>query len=943
MSDALVSGRRIGPYEITGALGAGGMGEVFRARDTKLNRHVAIKVLPAAFADDPERLARFTREAQSLAALNHPNIATIYGIEEIASSAASDDLVAMTKGAGASRALVMELVEGEDLSAHLARGPIPINEALPIARQIAEALEAAHEQGIVHRDLKPANIKVRADGTVKVLDFGLAKAMDPGGASSSNPNVSHSPTLTHQGTSAGMIIGTAAYMSPEQAKGKAVDKRADIWAFGVVLYEMLTGKRAFRGEDVSETLASVLKDTPSMDALPATAPLRLRRLIERCLERDLKTRLRDIGEARVKLARIESGVPDGVASTPGAAATAAVPGWRRATPWALAAAAGLAAVVLAVPALRHLDSAAPRVTRFTITPSGVSTITAIGADRELSITPDGGHIVYVGHDGTQLFLRAMDQLEPIPLASGNPRGPFVSPDGQWVGFFEVSSGVQAINKVAITGGPALSICPTKGQRQGATWSEDGTIIYATADPASGLWRVPSAGGEPTQLTTPDHERGESDHVFPEFLPGGQAVLFTITSTTGGIETAQVAVLDLKNSAYKIVVRGGSHAHYVSSGHLVYGVAGTLRAVAFDLRRLEATGTPVPVLTQVVTTNSGAADFDVARDGTLIYVPKTRTADDDSARTLVWVDRRGREEPIKAPARAYVSPRISPDGTRLAVDVRDQEDDIWIWNFAGETLTRVTFDPGRDSAPVWTPDGRRLAFSSTRDKTGLGRVFWQVSDGTGNAEPLGHNGLPSSISPDGAHLLFSQDPLGGFNAVNMLMLDKDRRFDTLVQSSNAVWRNGEVSPDGRWLAYEGSESGPFQIHVRPFPDVNRGHWQVSTAGGRKPSWARSGRELFYAAPTGALMSVRVDAGRIWKAGDPTKVFEGQYYAGPANEYARTYDVSPDGQRFLMVKPSPSDLANLPAALVATGLRATEEGLVVVQHWDEELKRLMGVRK
>ena len=436
-----------------------------------------------------------------------------------------------------------------------------------------------------------------------------------------------------------------------------------------------------------------------------------------------------------------------------------------------------------------------------------------------------------------------------------------------------------LKKVAITGGPALPLCRLEGQSRGATWGDDGSIVFATAAPSAGLQRVSSAGGEPTVLTKPNRERGEADHLWPQFLPGSQAVLFTITSTTSGIDASQVAVLDLRTGTTKILVRGGSQAQYVRSGHLVYAAAGTLRAIAFDVNRLEAIDTAVPVLAQVTTLPTGTAEFDVASDGTLVYV--SGGAGVAPGRTLVWVDRKGHEEPVKAaPARAYTYPRLSPDGMRVALDIRDQDFDIWVWDFARETLSRVTFDPGLDRAPAWTPDGRRVVFSSQASGVGTS-LFWQAADGMGTAERLTQSPnvqFPSTVSPDGTRVVFSEGQNTTRFDVMMLTLDKDHRVQPLVQTPFDE-RNGEVSLDGRWLAYESNDSGQVQIYVRPFPDVNKGRWQVSTGGGTQPLWARNGQELFYLAPNGTLMSVRVERGTTWAAGTPTKLIDGQYYFGP----------------------------------------------------------------
>jgi serine/threonine-protein kinase len=906
---SLSAGTRLGPYEILSAIGAGGMGEVYRARDTKLNRNVAIKVLPDVFANDPERLARFHREAQVLAALNHPNIAHIHGFED------SDGV----------HALVMELVDGPTLAERIAQGPIPLTEALAIAKQIAEALEAAHDQGIIHRDLKPANINVREDGTVKVLDFGLARLAAQETSDGGAGALSQSPTLTTPAvTLAGVILGTAAYMSPEQAKGRTADKRSDVWAFGVVLYEMLTGRRPFEGDDLSDTLASVLKSEPDWDALPREVPAHIRVLVQRCLTKDRRQRVADMSVALFVMIEAASLAPAAGASGP-AAMLARAPVWRRlvmptAAAIVVGAAVGMAVWLATRPTAVH-------VTRFALSSTGAAALSVDNQSIDLAITRDGTHIVYKGTG--QLFVRALDQLEPSRLAGlGTPRAPFFSPDGQWVGFVDTSAVPVALKKVAITGGPALTLSRLDSASRGATWGEDDSIIFATATPSTGLQRVSSGGGEPTVMTTPDREHGEADHLWPQFLPGSQAVLFTITATTGGNDASRVATLDLRTGTQKILVQGGSQAQYVPSGHLVYAASGTLRAVRFDLKRLEVIGTPIPVVPQVVTMPNGTAEFDVAHDGTLVYVPGGAAA--APARTLVWVDRQGREAAIKgAPARAYNAPRLSPDGARVAVEIRDQENDIWVFDFARETLTRVTFDPGLDQAPTWTPDGRRMVFSSTFGGAGMSSLFWQAADGTGTAERLAQSAIPtmfqfpSAVSPDGTRVLFTQGAVSTTTDVMTLTLDKDHRVQPLVQTPFAEL-NGEISPDGRWLAYQSNESGQVEIFVRPFPEVNTGHWQVSTGGGTRPLWARNGQELFYLAPDGALMSVRVERGTTWTAGTPARLINAAYYGAGTG---RTYDVSPDGKRFLTIKQGGSDQTPPPTSIV------------VVQNWLEELKHLV----
>ena len=663
-------GARLGLYEIQSPLGAGGMGEVYRAHDAKLNRDVALKVLPELFALDPDRLARFKREAQVLASLNHPNIGGIYGFEE------SNGL----------QALVLELVEGPTLADRIAQGPIPVDEALPIARQIAEALEAAHEQGIIHRDLKPANIKLRHDGTVKVLDFGLAKLAHPE-AAVGRVDVTASPTITSPAmmTGVGVLLGTAAYMSPEQAKGRAADKRSDVWSFGCVLYEMLTGRRPFDAEDVSDTLAAVLMREPDWPALSTHVPPQIVTLLKGCLEKDRRRRFADMSVAQFLLS-------DQAAMTP--AATGASPVRAKQAVWRRLAGPAVALVLAGIVGTAvwfGTRPIPPRVARFPLTTASADALSLNGTDRDLAITPDGSRIVYVGNGGTEILMRSLDHIESIVVARGLVRGVFVSPDGQWVGFTDNN---RTLKTAAITGGPPLILTALDGGARGATWAPEDTILFATNNPATGLQRVSAAGGEPTVVTRPNRDRGEADHLWPEILPGGRGVLFTITAVSGGLDAAQIAVLDLDTGAQTIVLRGGSHAHYVSTGHLVYTAGGELRAVAFNLSRREIQGTPVSVLPRVMTTTNGAGDYAVAADGTLVYVDAPGTARAVGAdRTLVWVDRAAREEPLAVPPRAYTQPRLSPDGTRIAVYIQDQEQDTWMWDLRRATLTRLTFAPG----------------------------------------------------------------------------------------------------------------------------------------------------------------------------------------------------------------------------------------------------------
>ncbi len=683
----------------------------------------------------------------------------------------------------------MELVEGPTLADRIAQGPIPIDEALPIAKQIAEALEGAHEQGIIHRDLKPANVKVRTNGTVKVLDFGLAKAMEPADTAASSFSMRDTIT-TPAMTQAGIILGTTAYMSPEQARGKAVDKRTDIWAFGCVLYEMLTGRAAFREDTISDTIAAILGREPEWSALKT--PASLRRVLQRCLEKDPRRRLHDIADTRIEIEDVISGVA-------GTSADGTDVNARRQPVrllWLIAAVVALVAVgalTWILQTARQAQTTPLRTSRMTIASSGTAAL-GIASDRSLAITPDGTRVVYIGLNN-QLFVRPLDRLEATAIYTGAAplNWVFVSPDGQWVGFVEG----RALKKVALTGGPTAAIAQTD-LGTGATWAPDDTIIFATSDPATGLRRVSASGSNVTALTQPAQSSGELDHLWPEMVPGGRAVLFTITATTGGVAAAQVAVLDLATGMYKVLVRGGTHAHYVSSGHLVYMAEGALRAVSFDLTRLEVDGMPVTVLPRLVTTQLGAGDFDVAADGTLAYVD-TPTATSAAARTLVWVDRQGGEEPLGAPPRPYFHPRVAPDGARVAVAIEDQENDIWVWDLTRRTLDRLTFDSAADFAPLWTPDGRHLVFFSQRG--GRGGLFRQPADPAGEAERLGAGAPPSGVTPDGTQVIFGT--VGNQDLV-MLALDGARRVQPLLDTPS-VERNGVISPDGHWLAYEQLDS------------------------------------------------------------------------------------------------------------------------------------------
>ena len=899
-AESVLTDRRIGVYQVLGPLGTGGMGEVYRARDTTLGREVAIKILPRAFTSDPDRLARFEREARVLATLNHPHVGAIYGFE-----------VGPAEAGPHVHALVLELVEGETLAERIARGAVPVPEALAIARQIAEALDAAHEKGIVHRDLKPANIKITPDGVVKVLDFGLAKA---GVGLGTTPDLTQSPTMTVGGTRDGIILGTAAYMSPEQARGQAVDKRSDIWSFGCVLYEMLTGHVAFHGHTVSDTIAAILEREADWKVLPAEAPPALRVLLRRCLEKDRRERVADISTALFVLEEQASlAAPGGVASVP--------PLPRRLGWWHVAALAGVASVVTAVAGVGvwfTMRPAPPSVVRTTITTSGSTALTLSGLDPDVAITRDGSRVVYRGDN--QLLVRALNQLEPTVLSGlGAPEGVFTSPDGQWIGFFD---GVLLLKKVAIAGGPPVTVCAIEGTPKGATWGEDGTVVFATNALATGLQRVSAAGGEPTVLTKPDPARGESDHLWPEFLPGGNAVLFTITPAGGGIEDARVAVLDLKSGTSTVLIRGGSHAHYVPTGHLVYGVAGTLRAVAFDLGRLEVVGSAEPVLEGVVMNSFGGTDVAVAANGSLVYVPGS--AGGGRQQTVMSVDRHGRASPLPGlPRDSYRDVRVSPDGARLALATQS---DVWTYDFERATLSRLTTDPGADRSPLWTPDGQRIIFTSRR--AGYQELFSRPADGTASDQPLLTRAKDlldlqaNGWSADGRQLLFAEVTPNHQCAIGQIATEHPSAANMLVTRASCNWY-AAVSPNGRWIAYESSVSGPGEIYVERYPELGN-RQQISTGGGRVPLWSRDGRELFFSSQDGRkMLAVPVQFGTTLVIGRPQVLFE---FPMDVILSGRPYDIAPDG-RFLIIPNGQADFGG-----------GTASNLIVVQNWSEELKRL-----
>jgi len=874
------------------------MGEVYRACDARLGRDVALKILPEVFADEATRMARFEREAQILASLNHPNIAAIYGLEE----------------SNGIRALAMELVEGPTLAERIHPGAVPIDEALAIAKQICDALEYAHEHGIIHRDLKPSNVKIKDDGTVKVLDFGLAKAME-GDATSAD--ISTSPTLSQIATQAGILLGTAAYMAPEQARGKRVDRRADIWAFGVVLYEMLTGKALFSGETTSDLLADVIKSEPNWSQLPGSLPRRIRELLQRCLQKDPRRRLQAIGEARIALEEVLSGAPQEVTATREEMVSSPI--WRRAGPWA----AGilLATIVgVSVWELRPRPDPPPVIQFSFGAPIGDSLVFRFG-NTPLVLSPDNTAVVFmVRHNGTsQLYLRWLNRLEAMPL-KGTDDGlyPFFSPDGQWIAFFAGSK----LKKVSVSGGTPVTLCDAPISR-GGTWTPDNSIIFAPS-PSSGLMRVSAAGGTAEPFTRLDASKGERGHRWPKALPGGKAVLFNSSEPIGNFYDVPICLALLKTGEVKTLPLRGTNVRYVP-GYVVFTRGETLYAAPFDLKRLEVTGSPLPA-GEVLISPTGAASYSVSESGSFAYVPAGA-----SIGKLAWVDAKGTTEVAGLPTRDYFNRvQISPDGKRIVVVILEGGiRHIWVYDIMRGSLTRLTFGESDNAGPTWSPDGRRIAFVTSKD--GNSTIVAKPSDGSGSEETL----LPAqkfvtaigSWSPDGKFLGYSQIGSNGKLESGVLPLDGDRKPQLLMASAQFDQGFPIFSPNGKYLAYTSNESGRNEVYVIPF-GRGSGKWQVSTRGGILPVWTRNGKQLFYRESGGNIMGVDVAAQTVFSASTP-RVIVPSAVTTPLSNGLDSYDVSLDGRRFLVHQQS------------------SEAGqsvqINVVLNWSEELRRLTASRK
>jgi serine/threonine protein kinase len=874
----------MGPFRIERELGRGAVGVVYLAHDTKLDRPVAIKSLPAEVMENPKARSRFSREARLLASLNHPNIATIYDEFQETEDVAY---------------LILEYVLGQTLAERIVKKPLKLEEALTIALQITEAVAAAHEHDVIHRDLKPGNIKITPEGKVKVLDFGLAKAVGGEG-------LDQQSTVTEPGR----VIGTPAYMSPEQARGKLADKRSDIWSFGCVLYEMLTGMVPFKGETISDTLAGILEHEPNWQALSQNTPANIRSLLRRCLKKDPRRRLQHIGDAGIEIDETLSSLTVSVATVEKIRPV----GLRRLVVWG--AACLLLGAVAASIVLR--SSAPPTPSKRGPSPTerlvirlpedqtlALSRSTPLGiAQPAFALSPSGSRLVYaaVVGDTTQLFLRLMDKFEatPIPGTEG-AFTPFFSPDGLSVGFFTKDK----LKKVSLLGGEPVTICDARNPT-GANWGADGMIYFAEIE-GRRLCRLPAAGGPTKRLEAKSEPLEGRSYGYPQVLPSGKGVL--LSSGPG------ITLLSLETRETKILLKDGRHARYGSTGHLVYARAGAIEAIPFSLTTLQVTGPSIPILERVMLdSRHGTAQFAFSNDGLLVYVPGGDTA----VSIPSWVDRRGKVEPLPMPAQVYGTFKLSPDGKRLAIEVAGATADVYIYDITRGRGTRLTLE-GNNNFPVWTPDSERITFNSDRDG-GAFNIFWKTVDGSGDAELL-HSSqyqiAPFSCSPNGKLLTFMEfHPTTGSD-IWVLPLEGDREPELVVGTEYAEW--GPVfSSDGRWIAYTSDKDGKYQVYVQPYPAMDRA-WQISDDFGEEPVWSTNGDELFYRNGD-KWMVVSISTESEFTPGPPQVLFEGPYINVPG----LSYDVSPDAQRFLVLQPEYDD--------------SDVRELHVVLNWFEELKRL-----
>lgn len=881
---ALALGTRIEHYEILAAIGAGGMGEVYRARDTKLGRDVAFKVLPLAFAADADRLSRFQREAHVLASLNHPNIAQIYGVAD----------------APDRRCIVMEFVEGETLQARLKAGPIPVEECIDIAKQIAEALEAAHERGILHRDLKPGNIMVSSEGKVKILDFGLAKTLE----SPANTDISQSPTiLTNSPTEANVLMGTAAYMSPEQVRGRPADHRSDIWAFGCVLYEMLAGLQAFTGETIADLIGGITRIDPDWTALPGSTPTAAQSVLKRCLDKDKRKRFQAIGDVRyeLELARMQPARVAAPAQTHNRIA------------WSVAALCLLIAAAVLIGAVYfYLEPREVSITRFAIElPPGMRLLTTNPIAPGPNISPDGRYVSFLGNTAgiSRLWLRPLDSLTARPVSGTegiDAAHHFWSADSRFIGFFDAGR----LKKIAVSGGPPQTLSEASGNdlgnpRSHGTWSSDGAILFVHRN---SIYRVSAAGGESSSVRTPDKSKNETASAYPSFLSDGNHFLYLSINSDPSRSELRVGALDSNED--KALFSTNTQAHYAEPGYILFVRDATLMAQPFDMGNFSLAGDSFPVAEGIGVNNAGQAGFNTSRNGTLIY----RAINSAVASELQWFDRSGKKLGSIGRAGNAFWPSLSPDQRLVALAMGGLlANDVWLYDISRETLSRFTFDPNNES-PIFSPDGKQIAFNKSR--SGTEGLYVKSTGGTG-AEQLIQQGrglVSTDWSPDGQFLLYGV--AGGETSLDIWALPMTgERKPYPVLNQKSAERGAKFSPDGRWILYGSDETGRQEIYVQRFPPTGA-KWQVSVDGANFSHWRRDGREIIFNSPSGSLMAVDVKLGSTFEAGTPRQLFPLPF------QISTGFAVTADGQRFLL--PQQPD----------TGDRPT---ITVVENWTADTKR------